>query len=71
MDAITGLIGGALTLTGMIVGGLVWLIRLEGKINTQDALRLALENRLARFEQRIYSTLERIENKLDDKVDRP
>ena len=71
MDSLTGLIGGALTLMGMILGGLVWLIRLEGKINTQDALRLALENRLASFEQRIYSTLERIENKLDDKVDRP
>ena len=70
MDSLTGLIGGALTLMGMIVGGLVWLIRLEGKINTQDALRLALENRLASFEQRIYSTLERIEVKIDQKLDK-
>lgn len=68
---IATLAGVGLTALGMLVAGLLWLIRLEGRINTQEALRVALENRLASFEQRIYATLERIENKLDDKADRP
>ena len=53
-----------------VLGGLVWLIRLEGKLNTERALREALEHRLSGFEQRIYSALERIENKLDSKMDK-
>lgn len=63
--------GACLTALGMLTAGLLWLIRLEGRINTQEALRLALEARLASFEQRIYAALERIENKLDDKADKP
>lgn len=53
-----------------LIGGIVWLVRLEGRINTEQELRKALADRLGSFEVRIYAALERIENKLDDKVDR-
>lgn len=62
---------------GAIVGagtpflaGLVWLIRLEGRINTETALREALRQRIDGFEARIYEVLERIESKLDRKADK-
>ncbi len=69
MDAvyIIGAIVGAFT---PLLAGLVWLIRLEGRINTETALREALRQRLDGFESRIYEALERIENKLDRKVDK-
>lgn len=53
-----------------LLGGLVWLIRLEGRINTEVALREALAQRMGGFEERIYATLERIESKLDGKADK-
>jgi hypothetical protein len=66
-----------LYIIGAIVGagapflaGLVWLIRLEGRINTETALREALRQRLDGFEARIYEVLERIEQKLDRKADK-
>lgn len=65
------LVGPAITLLLAIVGGLVWLLRLEGRVNTEQALRLALSERLGSFESRILSSLQRIEDKLDDKADRP
>ena len=67
MDA---MIGGAITLILAALGGLIWLIRLEGRINVQDALRSVLNDRLNSFEQRVYITLERIEEKLDDTISR-
>lgn len=54
-----------------LIGGIVWLVRLEGRINTEKELRMALAERVGSFETRIYASLERIEAKLDDKVDRP
>jgi len=36
----------------------------------QDALRNGLHDRLNGFEQRVYITLERIEEKLDDTISR-
>lgn len=53
-----------------LIGGIVWLVRLEGRINTEKELRMALAERVGSFETRIYASLERIEAKLDDKVDR-
>ena len=63
-------IGAGVTLFLAALGGVIWLIRLEGRINMQDALRTALNDRLNSFEQRIYATLERIEEKLDDTISR-
>ena len=67
MDAV---IGAGATVFIAALGGLVWLIRLEGRINVQDALRNGLHDRLNGFEQRVYITLERIEEKLDDTISR-
>lgn len=63
-------IGAGVTLFLAALGGVIWLIRLEGRINLQDALRTALHDRLTGFEQRVYSTLNRIEEKLDDTISR-
>lgn len=70
IDVIETLIGAGVSVFLAALGGLVWLIRLEGRVNTEKALREALAARLDGFEQRIYATLERIENKLDSKQDR-
>lgn len=73
---------GALVAVGSaVVAVIVWLVRLEGRVNTEIRVReeqvAALakaqsesqaQNRL--FEVRIYEILERIEAKLDRKVDR-
>lgn len=65
-----------------VVAFIVWLVRLEGRVNTETRVReeqiagvvksqeaQATANRL--FEARIYEILERIEDKLDRKLDRP
>ena len=67
MDAV---IGAGATVFMAALGGLVWLIRLEGRINVQDALRTELHDRLTGFEERVYATLNRIEEKLDDTISR-
>lgn len=53
-----------------ILAGVVWLVRLEGRVNTESQLRSALEGRLNGFESRIYEVLRRIEDKLDSKADK-
>ena len=63
-------IGAGVTLFLAALGGVIWLIRLEGRINLQDALRTALHDRLTGFEGRVYATLNRIEEKLDDTISR-
>lgn len=50
--------------------GVVWLVRLEGRINTGEALRKVHDDRLASFERRISDQLDRIESKLDGKADK-
>lgn len=63
-------IGIALTAVGMAVGGIVWLVRLEGRLNVSDAKHVAIEKRVDSLEQRILDQLDRIEDKLDRKADR-
>ncbi len=63
-------IGAGVTLVLAALGGVIWLIRLEGRINMQDALRTELHDRLTGFEGRVYATLNRIEEKLDDTISR-
>lgn len=64
------ILGAAVTLALAAIGGVVWLVRLEGRINTEKELRIALEARLNGFESRIAGQLDRIERKLDDKADK-
>jgi hypothetical protein len=69
MDAVY-IIGAIVGAGSPFLAGLVWLIRLEGRINTETALREALRQRIDGFEARIYEVLERIESKLDRKADK-
>ena len=62
--------GELITLALAALGGVVWLVRIEGALTKESALRTALEARIDGFEARIYRVLERIEAKLDAKEDR-
>lgn len=53
-----------------IVLGIVWLVRLEGRVNTAEKLRESLEQRLGGFESRIWDKLDIIEKLLHSKADR-
>lgn len=64
------LLGAAMAVVVPVVGFVVWLVRLEGRINLERELRGALEARLNGFEQRISAALDRIESKLDAKADK-
>jgi len=63
-------LGIAVTVIGMAVGAIVWLVRLEGRLNVSDAKHVAIEKRVDSLEQRILDQLDRIEDKLDRKADR-
>ncbi len=63
-------IGAVVGIATPALGAIVWLLRLEGRINTESALRDAMRQRLDGFESRIYEVLERIEAKLDRKADK-
>lgn len=52
------------------VGAIVWLVRLEGRINTEAALRASLDSRLNGFESRIWDKLDNIEKLIHQKADR-
>lgn len=58
------------SLVAPTVLAVVWLIRLEGQLKVQQAKHEALEKRLVSLETQIIARLERIEEKLDRKVDR-
>jgi hypothetical protein len=50
--------------------GVVWLVRLEGRINVLGAKQESNEKRVEGLEDRIIKQLDRIEQKLDGKVDK-
>ena len=62
--------GVVVTLALAGLAGVVWLVRLEGRHNVLRALYDGLKERMNGFEERIYLILERIEHKIDNKVDR-
>jgi len=68
------LAGIAVTLFLSGVAGIVWLVRLEGRINTETSLRESqLKNfldRLGSFESRIYEMLKEIQETLREKADK-
>lgn len=53
--------GTAVTLGGMAVAGIVWLVRLEGRHNVADTKFTAMEKRIDGLEEKILARLERIE----------
>ena len=68
------IIGAAVAVLVPVIGFIVWLVRLEGRINTERELRenqhTNTVDRINSFEQRIYDTLKEIQSTLRDKVDR-
>lgn len=64
------LAGAGVTLALALVGGIVWLVRLEGKHNVLRALYQGLKERVDGLEDRILAQLDRIEQKLDHKADK-
>lgn len=71
---IGSIIGAAMAVLVPVIGFIIWLVRLEGRINTERELRenqhTNTVDRINSFEQRIYDTLKEIQSTLRDKVDR-
>lgn len=55
----------AITLAVPAILGVVWMVRLEGRINVQAVKTDAAEKRVDGLEQQILDRLKRIEDKLD------
>lgn len=69
--AVLEILGIGLSAVVPLLGGLVWLVRLEGRINVGAARQDATDKRVDGLEDRILSQLDRIESKLDGKADKP
>lgn len=69
-NVVVELIGIGLTAIVPLLGGVVWLVRLEGRLNVQDAKQQGTEKRIDGLEQRIFAQLDRIENLLQNKADK-
>ena len=48
------------------LGGVIWLVRLEGRVNVQNAKQDATDKRVDGLEERISAQLDRIEKRLDE-----
>ena len=64
------IIGALVTLALAGITGIVWLVRLEGRINLTDSECRVLKEQFAGLESRILARLERIEDKLDKLADK-
>ena len=68
------ILGVAVTLAMAGVSGVVWLVRLEGRINNEQSLRESqlknLVERSTSFEARIYEMLKDIQESLREKADK-
>lgn len=60
------LLGAVVSVLVALVGGVVWLVRLEGRINVQSARQDATDKRVDGLEDRIAAQLDRIEQRLDE-----
>ena len=71
---IGSIIGAAMAVLVPVIGFIIWLVRLEGRINTERELRenqhTNTVDRINSFEQRIYDTLKEIQSTLREKMDR-
>lgn len=57
---------GVITLVLAGLGGVVWLVRLEGRVNVASAKQDATDKRVDGLEERISAQLDRIEKRLDE-----
>lgn len=64
------IIGLAVGIIVPLLGGIVWLVRLEGRQNVSDAKLQSMEKRVDGLEERIFASLDRIEAKLENKLNR-
>jgi hypothetical protein len=62
--------GTVVTLGSLVLAGVVWLVRLEGRHNVLAVRQDASEKRIDGLEDRIVAQLDRIEQKLDGKADK-
>ena len=71
---LAGILGSVAAIVVPAIGFVVWLVRLEGRINTERELRenqhVNTVDRINSFEQRIYDVLKDIQNSLRDKADK-
>lgn len=66
-ELIGAVIGGAATVGVPLVG---WVLKLQGRLVALETWREIYEDHFERFESRILQVLDRIERKLDGKVDK-
>ena len=59
------LLGAVVSIVIAAVGAVVWLVRLEGRINVLNAQQIATDKRVDGLEERIVAQLDRIESRLD------
>lgn len=59
------LLTGGITLALAGLGGVIWLVRLEGRINVAQARQDSTDKRVDGLEDRILAQLDRIEGRLD------
>lgn len=64
MDA--GLIGIGVTVCFTTIAGIVWAVRIEGRVNGHDALFIERKDQAEERQEDIKSRLVRIEQKLDN-----
>lgn len=59
--------GAALTVALSFIGGIVWLIRLEGRVNTNEALHATLKENHDELKDDVRYIRERIDRALNHK----
>lgn len=59
--------GAALTVAGSFVGAVIWLIRLEGRVNTNEALHATLKDSHDELKDDVRYIRERIDTALSRK----
>jgi hypothetical protein len=62
--------GTLVAIGSLVLAGIVWLVRLEGRHNVLAVRQDSTEKRIEGLEDRIVKQLDRIEQKLDGKADK-
>lgn len=62
--------GVAVTIILALLAGVVWLVRLEGRLNLVDAKQASTDRRVDGIEERIFDELRTIRQRLDTLAER-